>query len=794
MAALVSTLCGILVAGLALPVVATLGLGAKNAADEFMELPTELDVTPLATRSRVLASDGSLLASFYAVDRIATRPELVPSAMKKAVIAIEDSRFYEHHGIDVKGTLRAAVTNAKSGQVTQGGSTLTQQYVKNVLIENATGDPEAQKAAREESADRKLREARLAVALEKKMTKDEILHGYLEIAYFGNGVYGIGSAASFYFKKPVQKLSVIESAELAGMVQNPNAFNPASTDPDVRRAVLDRRNTVLGRMLDLGFLSQAQHDAAVKAPLPRVKTQKVPRDCDAAGVTAPFFCDYVLKELTQTDVGAALGGSVGERFDVLFRGGLTIKTSLDPVVQKDAQTALDERLPRTDPSGAAAATNVVQPGTGLIRAMAVNRTYGRNKKTGQENVNLAIGGTLGVQPGSTFKIFTLAAALQEGIPVGTKIPSPDVYTSKVFKNGPFEPYKPKNSGDGHGGTFDLRSGMEHSVNTFFIQLAERLAEPSGRLEKPFALAESLGVAQKTSILGTKPLDRFPSGVLGASTVSPLAMAGAYAAFDAHGKFCPPRAVVSITRGGAQLTVPANECRQVVDPGVADTVTDIMRGVITKGTAARNGSIGRPAAGKTGTTNESRAAWFIGYTPQLTTAVWVGLPNANGEPQPMRRVTINGRYYPQMYGGDLPTQIWAQTMRTAHEDLGLPVEQFSQADADVLDGKDVTVPDTEGVSYEEAVRRLEEAGLSPTRGRRVSSSLPEGVVAYTYPAAGDTAGFGETTYVYTSAGRVFTTPTRTPTPTTTTAAPPPPPPTTTAPAKPTKPGKPGKPGR
>jgi membrane peptidoglycan carboxypeptidase len=738
LASLISVLCGVLVAGLALPVIGGVGLLAKAGADDFMDLPTELAVPPLATRTTALAADGSLLATFYAVDRVSVTFEQIPVPMRQAIVAIEDSRFYEHKGVDVKGTIRAAVTNAQSGSVAQGGSTLTQQYVKNVLIELAGNDKDAQKAAVEESADRKLREARYALALEKKLSKDEILHRYLEIAYFGNGVYGVGTAANFYFKKPVEQLTLPEAAELAGMVQNPSRFNPVSADPALRADTLERRNTVLGRMRDLGNITPAQFAEASATPLPDVKPDKTQRDCDAPEVTAPFFCDYLLNELSNTDVGKALGGTVQARQDRIFRGGLTIHTSLDPKVQLAAQTAVDQKLPRTDPSGAVAATDVVEPGTGLIKAMAVNRQYGDQSIAGATKVNFANGGKAGMQAGSTFKVFTLTAALEMGMAENTAINSPAKYTSPVFKNGPL-PYEPRNAGDSESGVFDMVSGTAHSVNTYFIQLAERTG-----LDAPYSLAERLGI-QRNKLGKYGPLDRgVPSGVIGAFEVSPLAMAGAYATFAARGVYCPPRAVVSIESPSGPIAVPANPCSQAVPQGVADTVTDVLTHTITSGTASRNGQLGRPAAGKTGTTNDSTAAWFIGFTPQLTTAVWVG----KSTPAPLKG-KIAGVTYKQLYGGDLPTQIWKQTMQGALE--GVPAKDFPPADPAVVKGQTSPVPDVTGKSYAEAAAIITRAGFYPSPGSAANSLLPAGATVTTSPGPGAPAGVKATVFVIPSTG-------------------------------------------
>ncbi len=759
LALLLSVLSGVLVAGVAAPFVGGAGLVAKTTADDFLALPTELDTPTLSTRSQVLAADGSVIATFYSVNRVAAPLDSIPTTMRQAIVAIEDSRFYEHSGVDYKGTLRAAVKNLSSGGVAQGGSTLTQQYVKNALLAQADNKAE-QQAARADTVDRKLREARYALALEQKLPKDEILHRYLNIAYFGRGVYGIATAATTFFGKPVDQLTLAESAELAGVVQNPSRFDVASKDPAVRADMKNRRDTVVDRMRDLGYVTEEVRATTVAQPLEAVTVRKVGQDCGADSVTAPFFCSYVRHELEDTPAGTALGKTREDRQNALFNGGLTIRTSLDPRLQLAAQKAVDQQVPNGDPSGVGAVDVMVEPGLGAVRAMAVDRPYGEDAAKGQLQINLATGGAAGVQAGSTFKAFWVASALQQGIPLSTRFASPPKYASPangcaVADNG--KQYTVSNAGDSESGTFDLRSGTAESVNTYFAQLAEKTG-----IEKPLALAESMGVQQ----IGQKTpkLPRLCTSYLGSATVSPLAMAGAYAAFAAHGTWCAPRAVESITGpGGKALAVPPTTCTKVMEPGVADTVTSVLTGVVTSGTG-KGAAIGRPVAGKTGTTDDSMAAWFIGYTPQMASAVWVGhVPN----PAPMKYIKINGRYYsPQVYGGTLPAAIWQQAMKESM--TGLDVKTFAPADPNVASGVSTDgtgVPDVSGKSYDDAVATLTAAGFTPAQGRTVTSRVRAGRVAYTSPRSGQTAPQGATVYVYRSAG----------------PPPPPPPPAATAPA-------------
>ena len=566
LALLVAALAGVLLAALAFPLVGGVGLAAKAAADDFQALPAGIATPSLSLRSRVLAADGSLLATFYRVNRIEAPFKTDPAApMRNAVVAIEDSRFYEHHGVDYKGTLRAAAANARSGGVVQGGSTLTQQYVKNALIEAANGDEEGQAAAIDQSVERKLREARYALALERTMSKDEILHGYLEIAYFGNGVYGIGTAAQYYFGKPVSKLTLAESATLAGVVQNPTRFNVASKDKDVRAEVVERRNLVLSRMRDLGMITEATRRKTAASKLASIKVRKVDSGCEAASVKAPFFCDQVRRELEGTDVGAALGATREERQNALFGGGLTIRTTLDPVVQKATQQAARRRAcrARTRPRCYAAA-DVVEPGTGHIKAMAVDRRYGRRDK-GETKLNFATGGSVGL-PGRL--------DVQGLLPRGRAAGGPAAVHELLRAGGvPAGPGQVQHQGRERRAA--VRSATPRSTrparstsspaptprSTPSTSSSPRRSARRSRWRSPRRWA--CGWIKLDGQL--QPLPRVCSSVLGSLEVSPLAMAGAFATFAASGVHCTPRAILSITdRAGNEVDVPETECGRVLD--------------------------------------------------------------------------------------------------------------------------------------------------------------------------------------------------------------------------------------
>ena len=644
--------CGVTLAGMALPAVAGLGLLTRSATDSFEDLPSALNAPPPPQRTRILAADGTPIASFFEQDRVVVPLTKMSPSIQRAIVAIEDSRFFEHGALDLKGTMRAAATDLGSGSAVQGGSTLTQQYVKNVLLYTAHD-----KAATTDTLRRKLQEARYAIGVEKKLTKNQILAGYLNLVFFGEGAYGVEAAAHRYFGESASQLTVPQAALLAGLVQAPEDYDPIMHPVEA----LARRNVVLNRMAQVGDLTPAEASAATATPLGLHPTLE-PQGCDNS--RAPFFCDYIRRELL---MDPRLGSTFAARERALMNGGLTIRTTLDPKAQHAAQQAVDNVVPVS--SRVAASVVSVQPNDGGVEAMAVDRPFGGGK--GQTRVNLALGGSSGFQAGSTFKMFTLAAAIEHHVPLSQTYYAPPKINLTGFTgcNGSaLGSWSPKNAEDGEGGTFGLVRATWESVNTYFAQLERQVGVCA-----PWRLATQMGISEIST--GNAPA-QVPAFTLGTDDTSPLQVAAAYATLAANGNFCAPYGIASITDArGHVLDHGGRQCHQVMSATTAQTVTSILRGVIDGPDPLRTGasaSIGRPAAGKTGTTDSFAAAWFTGFTPQLATSVWVGDPRG-GAAYPLVDVSVAGRYYSHVFGADLPASIWKATMLGALS--GVPVQNF-----------------------------------------------------------------------------------------------------------------------
>ncbi len=750
--AITAVVAGLLMAGLAMPAVGAAGASARAGVGFFDSLPAELEQSPLAQQSRIRAADGSLIATFYSENRIVVPLDQVSPNMAKAQVAIEDTRFYSHGGVDLKGIARAAVNNANSSSQ-QGASTLTQQYVKLTLQENAVyaGDQAGVAAAIDKTYSRKLRELKLAVTLEEKLSKDEILQGYLNIAYYGDGAYGVEAAARHYFGVHAKALTLPQAAMLAGIVQQPRAYNPRIN----LKPANARRNVVLARMLATGVITVVEHDKAVKTPV-RLKISPTGNGCDVS----PFgyFCNYVYRTLL---ADKTFGATEAERRQQILRGGLTITTTIDPKLQQQAQTAINKKVPASNGAGVGAAMSVVEPGTGKILAMAQNTRFSNSKKPGFDavnyNVDQAYGSSIGFQTGSTFKAFTLAAALKEGRALTSRITAPAsgvTFPRSAFKycstDEAFgDQYTVRNSEGNEEGNLTLLQATADSVNTAFVNLEAQVGVCEVR-----DMAESLGVhlAAPQRYLSddttkTTRLHPRPSLTLGPENIAPLTMAAAYATFAADGVFCAPVAITAVKAlDGKALAAPKASCSQVLDPDVASGVTQALKGVISNGTG-RGLGIGRPAAGKTGTTNGPTDVWFAGYTPQLSAAVWVGHPKKQ---QGLNRVTLAGRSYGRVFGATIPGPIWQSFMKKAVADL--PVEEFGAPSDKVVNGERLGVPSVYGLSAQAAQDAITAAGLTPTVSPTpVASAQAAGTAVGSSPRSGNRVPPGTTVTIYLSSG-------------------------------------------
>jgi membrane peptidoglycan carboxypeptidase len=558
--------------------------------------------------------------------------------------------------------------------VSQGGSSITQQYVKQVLLNSADTDA-GREAALEASYARKLNELRYAMGVEEKYTKDEILGKYLNIAYFGAGAYGVEAAAKRFFGVKAARLTLPQAATLAGAVQDPNA-----TDPNLgrkqRERLLNRRDVVLNRMAELGKITP---EAAAKAKDTKLgyKGTKLPGGCESSKY--PYFCLYVRQEILSNP---DFGPTADARLKMLNRGGLTITTTIDPAMQAAADKAIKRYVSASDAPVAAEA--LVQPGTGAVKAMAASRPYGRSKARNEISYNVvadaAHGGGIGFQAGSTFKTFTLITALKQGMKVDDGLTAGAGYRAPgyaTFKNCAGEnigdPTHTVTNDEGSPGFKTLRTGTWGSVNTFFMELEQRVG-----LCETVTTAKSLGIKRADG----RKLQEYETFTLGINEMDPVTVATAYAAVAARGTYCAPMAITRITDRDGEATTYRPKCRRVLDPATADATADVLSGVFTKGTMSHVGGIGRDAAGKTGTTDDYAAAWFAGFTPDLAAAVSLGDPRGS-QRHKLTGVTIGGRYYGVVAGGTLPGPIWKDTMLGALE--GVPPTSFTPIDSARFEG-------------------------------------------------------------------------------------------------------------
>jgi penicillin-binding protein 1A len=615
---LVLATAGLVAAGVALVAAGHTFVDAGSAGGKT----NVLTLAPLSETSNVYDDQGNLIAQFHGdQNRIPVTYAQIPTGVVAAVVDTEDQKFWYHHGVDIWATARALFSNGKAGGVLQGGSTITQQLVKNTLLTD------------QRTLTRKIKEAVLAVRLEDELTKQQIMERYLNTVYFGNGAYGIGTAAQLYFNEPVEQLTRVQGALLAGLIQDPNGYDPIQ-HPDLAK---DRRNFVLERMVANKDMTQAEATAADSAPVPSHVTASQAPPVD--GQTGYFVEEVKQRLLDDPD----LGSTAQARYNSVFNGGLKIYTTLDPRMEADAEQAVADHLPDEDGKWTSALVSVDSK-TGAVRALVGGPGYNLSQ------YRIATEGP-GRQPGSSFKPIVLAAALKEGYSIYAGV---DGSSPCSFKNPGSATYVAHNAEGGEGGYMNLLRATANSINCAFIRLGIDVG-----LDKVVSMAQQLGI--------TTPLTPLESMSIGSEEVLPIDMAGVYDTFADNGVHHTPYLVQKIVdRNGNVIATGGDSGTQVLSPNKVNEELVALRAVLTYGTAAGDDLSGRPGWGKTGTAENYDNAWFDGFTPQLTTVVWMGSPIGNVPMDNVCGKTLSGRDVcpGTVFGATIPAPIWKEYMDLA----------------------------------------------------------------------------------------------------------------------------------
>jgi membrane peptidoglycan carboxypeptidase len=732
-------LAGCLLAAMLVPVIGGIGVAAKSVATEFLDVSCDVAPAPTQQTTTILAADGkTVIASLFDQNRHDVPLSAIPQIIQRALLATEDRRFYDHHGVDLRGMVRAAVHNATDGGA-EGGSTLTMQLVKQERAYRAR-TPAEQQAAVSQDLHRKLKDAKCAVELEKRYTKSQILNEYLNVAFFGENSYGIETAARTYFDKSAAQLTVPEGALLVGLVRSPTAYDPF-LHPQAAR---DRRNEVLANMVATHDLTRAQAVAYATQPVRLASTAPPPvrQGCASTPpgvVNVGFFCDYVVSWLESHGVSAG----------ALRTGGLRIVTTLDAAAQSRGQRAI-WRAGLKPTSATALVMPAVDPRTGAVRTMISSRRYGVNAKDGESVLPLFTAGYAGA--GSTYKYFTTLAALSLGAqPDFTLNSGSDSYT---VRNCPIDEqthrrYEVHNAGN-YAATLPLKDALPQSVNTYFVALEDQFFGCD--LKPVVQTALDLGMTtlnrqqnadSPLSIAQAVVQQHQPGFTLGFSPTSALELTSAYGTVANDGVYCPADPIAKITGpDGASVPYDKPKCRRVVDQQVARTMVNMMTADTkdSEGTASSYfqdwyAAGGSPVAAKTGTDNDAAggsrdgkgnsALWFVGVTPRLTSAAALVNPVSP-------KATVTGLPASVTNNGSDVFGAYASTFWLKAYGPMLRAQAWRWPDPTDIPGA-TTVPDITGQSRSSATEQLRGAGFTvAVASTRCGSSQPVGQVGYYQP--------------------------------------------------------------
>lgn len=757
---LLSAIAGLLSVALLAPAVAVAGVVTNTGIGMFEGLPNYIRPINASQSSSIYAlRDGQpeQIATFYHENRVEIPFEEMSPNLINAVVATEDPRYYEHGGVDIISLIRATLTNLATFGEGPGASTITMQYVRQSLVEvaNLSGDTSAIAEATEVTVERKLREIRLAIALETNVSKKDILAGYLNLVFLGNQINGVETASQYYFGISASKLNVPQAAYLAGMLKSPNDYKPDNSS-NLKRG-MGRRDFVIQNMADHGYITQQQADAFKDSPI-QTRITKTRQGCEENQTTA-FFCDYSVWTIRNSQ---EFGMTSEDREMLLKRGGLEIFTTLDLDIQQAAFDSVMTRLPPENEWGFGTASVSVEVGTGRIVAMAQNRYFDQadSPGLGRTSVNFNsdknFGGSSGFQPGSTYKIFTLAEWLKNGYTLGDHVDG-RIFTgedvdldgeqdevkiwdvSKDFQascGGVVGLWEVNNSNDATIDDISVRQAVLTSQNTAFAAMASKLDLCAIR-----DTALRFGVTRSDG----SELLYFPATILGTNEVSPLSMAGAYAAIANDGVYCSPIAIerVMIRNSGEELVVPKSLCSQAVNPEIAAAMTESLIGVMRGGTGiAANPNDGTALAGKTGTTDDRIHTWMAGYSTEVATATWVG--NVVGL-TPQTGKSVDG-----LAVSGIRHAVWRDIMLEANKRY--ENGSFTPANPRFVQPTILRVPSLLGFDVETAKVQLIANELNvQIVTTEVSSAQPIGTVAYTLPELGTEVPRGSIIQVFISGG-------------------------------------------